>query len=280
MDEPPLAYRMWELHFEEGATGNRVGRILLPIRYPKPVTGVADLVEIPSAGLMDGASMQRSGANFLLLCLPPGSQTPYEMQRTSETWVTGCGNEAEGDAVIEVPISGGRLRFRPGRGVMIGREEFLADTLAGIAHFIWLSHQVTALEAEIEDEWQVFQNDAEIVELANIGSLTRQRLVMQSAVATRRRQWFLRATIGLERSGASLSPRARRTFVELAVQSDLATRLKLLDDCIEAAEDLYERHSDRITELRMFAKGLIVEIAILGAILAEFAVVLCDLLRE
>ena len=67
----------------------------------------------------------------------------------------------------------------------------------------------------------------------------------------------------------SLPPDARRLVSRLRARADAADRLEALSDRLEACEDLYEGAVDRITEFRLYEKGLLLEVAIVVLLAIE-----------
>jgi hypothetical protein len=67
---------------------------------------------------------------------------------------------------------------------------------------------------------------------------------------------------------------------EFAQQADTVDRLRLLDDGIEFAQEVYDTANDRLLEFRYFRSEYWVEIIIAVILLLEFAVVAIDILER
>ena len=68
-----------------------------------------------------------------------------------------------------------------------------------------------------------------------------------------------------------MPPPSLRLARELAVQSEVVERLRVLDDQLEVVADLYELANDRLTEYSYFLREYRLERWILLALVAELA---------
>lgn len=210
--------------------------------------------------------------------LLPGIETPFDVQKEFEAWVAECDSA---EPYLDVVSRNVRLVWRDRRCLAFAPAQSVDDCLAAAAAFSHTYSTLSSEEARLEEAWPAMMADvalthdvprAALREQSRVNNMTRR---FQSA-----RILVTRIDMALQRREPTLLPAAKRLFSELALQSDLASRVRLLDDGIEVGEDLYERANDRLIEYRNFLTELWVEIAILCAILAEFAVLLVDLFER
>jgi hypothetical protein len=242
--------------------------VWLTLEHPTSLKLVRELLtDLPSA----------TDESLTLVHLLPGAETPFDVQKEFEAWVAECDSA---EPYLDVVGRNVRLVWRDRRCLAFAPAQGVEDCLAAVAAF---SHTYSALsseEARLEEAWPAMMVDAALThdvrraalrEQSRVNGMTRR---FQSA-----RILVARIDMALQRREPTLPPAAKRLFNELALQSDLSSRVRLLDDGVEVGEDLYERANDRLIEYRNFLTELWVEIAILCAILAEFAVLLVDFFK-
>jgi hypothetical protein len=71
-----------------------------------------------------------------------------------------------------------------------------------------------------------------------------------------------------------------RRYRALAQQADTIDRLRLLDDAIEMAQDVYDTANDRLLEYRYFRSEYMIEVVIALVLLVELIVVAVDMWLE
>lgn len=91
---------------------------------------------------------------------------------------------------------------------------------------------------------------------------------------------FIRLDTALERLDRVLSAPSQRIVSELAQQADTIDRLRLLDDGIELAQEVYDTANDRLLEYRYFHAEYRIEIIIAVILFAELIAVCVELWRN
>ncbi|WP_322418549.1 hypothetical protein [Mesorhizobium huakuii] len=206
--------------------------------------------------------------------LLPGIETPFDVQKEFETWVS------EGDTTapyLDVSGRNVRLVWRGRRGLAFAPVQAAEDCLAAAAVFSHVYGALSAEESRLETTWQSMTNDAALTHDVQRTALREQSRVNRMTRQFKTARIFVaRMDIALQRPEPKLSTATRRLFGELALQADLISRVRVLDDAIEVGEDLYELANDRMIEHRNYLVEVWIETAILLAILAELAVLLVD----
>lgn len=219
-----------------------------------------------------------TGKSLTFVHLLPGVETAFEVQRKFEAWAA---ENSSAEPYLDVTSRNVRLVLCDRRCLAFAPAQSVEDCLAAAAAFSHTYSTLSSEEALVQETWPAMAADvalthdvrrAALREQTRVNSMTRR---FQSA-----RILVTRIDIALQRREPTLSPAAKRLFGEFALQSDLASRVRLLDDAVEVGEDLYERANDRLIEHRNFLTELWVEIAIFCAISAELAILLVDFLRR
>ncbi|RWL81373.1 MAG: hypothetical protein EOR67_30050 [Mesorhizobium sp.] len=254
---------VWRIH----RAGHDDSDLWLAFEHPAPLRLVLERgTHVP----------QLPGVDELLtfVHLLPGIETPSDIQKQFEAWV------AQGDAeapYLDVSGRSVRLVWKGHRCLAYTGSQGADDCIAAAVMFSHLHGTLLAEETRLELAWQAMTDDAALThdvrrvalrEQGRVNGMTRQFQTARIAVS--------RMDIALQRPELTMSPAARRLFSELALQADLASRIRLLDDAVEVGEDLYERANDRLIEHRNYLVEVWIETAILLAILAELAVLLFD----
>ncbi|NMJ40239.1 hypothetical protein GWK16_03245 [Roseomonas sp. JC162] len=207
------------------------------------------------------------GGGFVVLQLPSGQATPYELQAEAEAWAS-----ADGIAAAEVLVRSVRVLWRPGRAVCTGPAADSEEVIAGLVHFTRVERALAALEAEIDGQWAAWQDDLPLTHGVGRRDLSRQRHVnAMTAAAHGYRMRFVRLEAALESPSADLPPLGRRVFSELVLLADALSRLRALDDAIEIGQDLYDTANDRLLEYSYFRREYVIEIFILAVLMVELA---------
>jgi hypothetical protein len=165
--------------------------------------------------------------------------------------------------------------------VCFGIGEFFNDILRAVAYFSFCEGELARLEDRIAAQWPTVEKD-----LALTHSVTQRELRLQRAVDERTREahgmrvTYIRLETALERLNRVLSAPAQRIVSELAQQADTINRLRLLDDAIETAQEVYDTANDRLLEYRYFRSEYIIEIIIAVVLLVELIVVGLDIWQK
>lgn len=213
-------------------------------------------------------------ADEVLVCLmATGPALALEAQRLAEAWL------AEGGMpVAEIPVRGDRIRWRPGRSLVIAGDGRWSELLLAVATFSFYEGELRKLEAELRAALARAEPDADLVGLADRRALARSAEVELAARAAAR--WRLRFAMlepHLAQAPEGLPAAAQRAVNELAVQAEVAARLGTVDDRIEVLEDLYGTACERLSEHDHFRREFLLEVAILLVLVVEAALMFADL---
>jgi len=272
----PTAVRVFVREGGDAAPGEH-----LDVFEPRPARLVFQEVNVAEAlaASDDMASTQRADTLVTLVLLPSGARTPFELQKRTEQWMASRPDER--GAPYEVPYRSDRVLWRRGRALCIGSGEFFGDIRDAIAYFSFCERELALLEDRIAAQWPVVEGD-----LALTHSVARRELERQPDVDARTREAhamrmaFIRLDTALERLDRVLSAPSQRIVSEFAQQADTVDRLRLLDDGIEFAQEVYDTANDRLLEFRYFRSEYWIEIIIAVILLVEFVVVLIDVLER
>jgi len=272
----PIAFRVLARD-DVGASDNDD----LAVTEPRAARLVFEEVDIEGALALPD---DRCGANdaavlTTLVFLPSGAQTPFDVQRRAEQWMGS--RRGELGAPYEVPFRSDRVLWRRGRAVCFGIGDFFDDIRYAVAYFSLCEGELARLEARIAAQWPTLAKD-----LALTHSVTHRELRLQRVVDERTREahgmrmTFIRIDTALQRLDRELTAPAQRIVSELAQQADTIDRLRLLDDAIETAQDVYDTANDRLLEYRYFRSEYIIEIIIAVVLLVELVVVGLDIWQK
>jgi hypothetical protein len=146
------------------------------------------------------------------------------------------------------------------------------QALLAVVDFAFHEHELHRLEAEIDADWPVAQADLPLMHHVCRTEVAREAAVAQrgTEVALRRLR-CARPETGLFTPSATLGEGARELGEALREESDLETRMEILDGRVETFEYIYELAGQRISDYRHFRREYAVEIVI-AVILAIEAV--------
>jgi hypothetical protein len=180
-----------------------------------------------------------------------------EDRHKAEDWLN-AGNATP--AVGDVLLQSDQIRLRGDRALVVADAKHVDEYLCGLAGFAHNEKQIFEIETKISELWGRMRREIPLTEGPRIGELGRQgaidRLVGELA---RIRMNLVTADQAIYRPASVLSPTAQRVANELALTSRHADRVEALDERLEVLEDTYQRISDRMLELRLHRRELIVE---------------------
>ncbi len=244
------------------------------VREPKPARLVRRQIELETA-----LDSRPTGDLATLIYLPAGNGTPYELQKRAELWM--ASRPDEHGAAVEVPFRSERILWRIGRALVIGRGEYIQDVQQAVSLFSFCEAQLSPLEQQIAGQWSTLDADLSLTHSVGRNELAQQAQIdFRTSAAHRMRIELVRLETALERLDAVLSPPAQRIFSELAVQRDIVDRLRLLDDAIEVAQEVYDTANDRLTEYRYFHREYRIEVMITFILLFELIVMALEAWRH
>jgi len=186
------------------------------------------------------------------LFLPGGSATTVEWQHDAVQWMNEPSPLAE-SPTIDLVVEGDRVLWRPGRAVLVGGADRLAEVRAGLVEFAFHEGELRKLEHELEADWPRAESDVSLVhdvdrralaDCGHIGEMSRRTAL--------RRIRFARLAPRLEKASIRLTGPTRQLVAELASKADVADRLGCVDDRLEVFEDLYELANDRRADFQYF----------------------------
>ena len=211
--------------------------------------------------------------------LPSGAQTPFEFQKRAEQWMASRPDEM--GAPYEVPHRSDRILWRRGRALCFGTGEAFRDVRNAVAYFSFCEAELLSLEDQVAAQWPIVESD-----LALTHSVSRREVQYQPTIDTRTRQAhamriaFIRLDTALARVDHVLSAPSQRIVSELAQQADTIDRLRLLDDGIELAQEVYDTVNDRLLEYRYFFTEYQIEVIIAVILFAELIAVCLEVWRN
>lgn len=252
--------------------------LLCRLSYPLPV-----FLHLSSASIEgDAIPVLRQGNveedALEVVMLPSGSHTSFALQQSASSWLGTAENGGRFERLaIDIKLRHGQIAIRGRRVILQSAPDVFMDMLAGIGAFIWLWLSIDDTESKLESGWDDQHVDAGALERLHYSGRLSRSMAAKAAATARLRQWFLKATLMLERGDRGLSAAARRGFAELCQQMDLGRRVQLLGEVIEAREVLYGAIAERSFEYRLFLFSIVIEVAILAGILVEVAIMFYDL---
>jgi len=243
-----------------GATALRIRFVAEPASGVIPLWTLTDpyrrsavAEELPPERLFGLAKGELAATDELhFLFLPSGAATPIEWQRRAEQWMNEPSQVAE-TTTIDLAVQSDRVLWRPGRAVLFGNADRLAELRAGLVEFSFHEGELRNLELELEADWPRAESDVPLVHdvdrraLADCGHISE----MSQRTALRRIR-FTRLAPRLEKASIRLAGPTRRMVAELASQADVVDRLESVDDRLEVFENLYELANDRRADFQYF----------------------------
>lgn len=242
-----------------------------PSFYPGAPSPIATAVSRLSGA--DGLT-DLPAADVTLVLHLPGSDAPAELVTAVNAWVAGA---AGPEVPAEVQIRAVRATLHGDRGVLCAPADQMPNLLSAIVRYLEVLTRTIADRAALDAMWPELEADAHLLhdvgrdEIARLPDVARR-----TRLAAGMRLRLVRASGFLDDPAAFPDPLARRVVLELAQQASLASRLAVLDDMIEVAEDMSELANDRLLEFRMFDRESRIELAILIAIVGELLLIAYD----
>lgn len=251
------------------------GEASLTFKDPFPRIAVSQAMTVD--GLLASAGGESPLDDLLLLFLPAGSATPVELQRQAEQWMNDPSVPIE-TPTIDIVLQSDRILWRPGRAAVLGSAKRWPELRAGLVSFAFYEAELRRLEHELNGDWSTAEADVVLTHTVDREALTRRTQVdaMTRHTALRRIR-YTRLAPQLEKSSPALPGLARRLFSELALQAEVADRLKYADDRLEVYEDLYESANDRLSEFAYYRSEWRLEMWIIAILVLEVIVMLGEM---
>ena len=207
-----------------------------------------------------------------VIVLPSGQAELLPLQRTVEAWITQPSAGEHAPAPIDLVFRGDRICWRPGRAMVIVAGLRRDEVVAGLVGFARNELELRRLESETTEKLNAAAGDVDLTHAVVRASLSRQARVNAITVwAAQARIRFTLLEPTVASGAAALPPPSLRLARELAVQSEVMERLRVLDDQLEVVADIYELANDRLTEYSYFLREYRLERWILLALVAELA---------
>jgi len=238
-------------------------RTLLEFRDPEPRIALAS--DLGLEALAAPPSGER-GEELLVLQVPAGAGRDATVRAQAQAWF----DEPRPQDVppIHVGFEGGSVKWRPGRAVLEAPADRMEQMLLAVVDFAFHEHELHRLEAEIEADWPVAQADVPLMNHVGGAELAREVAVAnQGTQVALRRLRCARLEAGLFTPPATLGDAACELGQKLRDESDIETRLEILDGRIEVYEYIYELAGQRLSDYRHFRREYAIEI-IIAVILA------------
>lgn len=207
-----------------------------------------------------------------VIVLPSGQAELLPLQRTVEAWIAQPSAGEHASAPIDLVFRGDRICWRPDRAMVIVAGTRREEVVAGLVGFARNELELRRLESETSEKLNAAAGDVDLTHAVVRASLSRQARVHAITVwAAQARIRFTLLEPTVANGAAALPPPSLRLARELAVQSEVMERLRVLDDQLEVVADLYELANDRLTEYSYFLREYRLERWILLALVAELA---------
>ena len=230
-------------------------------RFVQPREAVAVYEDLALSDLSaQGPSSAPAPADTLDIVLSP-KDVSVELRKKLETWL--APDRPEAPPAVAIELDGARVLWRAGKAWVQGSANRSRDLPAGLIEFAFYEGELRQLEQSLLPYESSAPGDARLafrIRLASRGNWERFARSIESLALLR--LTFARLEPQLYLPNRSLPPDARRLVSRLRARADVADRLEAFNDRLEACEDLYEGAVDRITEFRLYEKGLLLELTI------------------
>ena len=241
-------------------------------RFDRHALAPPIIEELATDILLEGLATATADDVLDVIVLPSGQAELLPLQRTVETWIAQPSAGKHASAPIELVFRGDRICWRPDRAMVIVAGTRREEVVAGLVGFARNELELRRLESETSEKLSAAAGDVDLTHAVVRASLSRQARVNAITVwAAQARIRFTLLEPTIASGAAALPPPSLRLARELAVQSEVVERLRVLDDQLEVVADLYELANDRLTEYSYFLREYRLERWILLALVAELA---------
>lgn len=241
-------------------------------RFDRHALAPPIIEELATDILLEGLATATADDVLDVIVLPSGQAELLPLQRTVETWIAQPSAGKHASAPIDLVFRGDRICWRPDRAMVIVAGTRREEVVAGLVGFARNELELRRLESETSEKLSAAAGDVDLTHAVVRASLSRQARVNAITVwAAQARIRFTLLEPTVASGAAALPPPSLRLARELAVQSEVVERLRVLDDQLEVVADLYELANDRLTEYSYFLREYRLERWILLALVAELA---------
>ena len=241
-------------------------------RFDRHALAPPIIEELATDILLEGLATATADDVLDVIVLPSGQAELLPLQRTVETWIAQPSAGKHASAPIELVFRGDRICWRPDRAMVIVAGTRREEVVAGLVGFARNELELRRLESETSEKLNAAAGDVDLTHAVVRASLSRQARVNAITVwAAQARIRFTLLEPTVASGAAALPPPSLRLARELAVQSEVVERLRVLDDQLEVVAAIYELANDRLTEYSYFLREYRLERWILLALVAELA---------
>ena len=241
-------------------------------RFDRHALAPPIIEELATDILLEGSATAAADDVLDVIVLPSGQAELLPLQRTVEAWIAQPSAGKHASAPIDLVFRGDRICWRPDRAMVIVAGTRREEVVAGLVGFARNELELRRLESETSEKLSAAAGDVDLTHAVVRASLSRQARVNAITVwAAQARIRFTLLEPTVASGAAALPPPSLRLARELAVQSEVVERLRVLDDQLEVVADLYELANDRLTEYSYFLREYRLERWILLALVAELA---------
>ncbi len=249
------------------------GKVRREFHQPRNCMAVEEplhLHDVPAAKVWPEPAEQ-----LVVLCF---SQKPSaEWRRFIDQWLT-APEPAEAPRPIVITANGTMIQWRPGRAVIVAKEDSQEDLLAALTDFAFYEGELRGLETALrggEADAHADVQRAYRIRLRDVGHWSRFTQLIQRCYDMR--LTFAQLEPRLLKGARNLPDAAHGWFARLLRKAHLESRLEEFSDRLEACEDLYEGASDRVSDFLGYFYGHVLEVIIVALLLAEVALVAVEL---
>lgn len=174
---------------------------------------------------------------------------------------------------LAITVGGQKIRWRPGRALVQGAAAGFEHSIEALIDFTFYEGELRRLEEALEGRED--QAQADIARAYSIRYHDRKdwpRIVKTAENFCRMRADYARLAPNLLVVSRDRHGDARRILLKLVEEGDIASRLEVFSDRLEACEDLYEGAVDRIAEFRWYREGHWLEAGIILLLSLELAI--------
>ena len=241
-------------------------------RFDRHALAPPIIEELATDILLEGLATATADDVLDVIVLPSGQAELLPLQRTVEAWIAQPSAGEHASAPIDLVFRGDRICWRPDRAMVIVAGTRREEVVAGLVGFARNELELRRLESETSEKLSAAAGDVDLTHAVVRASLSRQARVNAITVwAAQARIRFTLLEPTVASGAAALPPPSLRLARELAVQSEVVERLRVLDDQLEVVAAIYELANDRLTEYSYFLREYRLELLILLALVAELA---------
>ena len=246
-------------------------RVLLRFGGPRPQAAVVSDLSLEALA----APAAEAPDELVVVHVAPEALRQTAEGRRAAAWFEGSPAIAAVGACP--PVAVGAVRWRPGRALVTAPEKDLEPCLSALAEFAFHEGELRRLEAETAAGWAQAEADSPLMARADRAGAARSDAVADRCAAVallrlRAAQVEPHLVAPPGAWGEAACDLGRR----LRDESDVETRLEVLDGQIEVYEYIYELACQRISDYRHFHREYVVEVLIVIILGIETLMLACE----